>query len=504
MTRGERVIAFIEAFCLVPEGALVGRPMRLEQFQKEFILAVYDNPNTTLKAILSMARKNGKTALIAALVLVHICGPEARLNSQIVSGALSREQAGIVYKLAEKMVRLSPKLRERVRCVPSTKTLIGLGMNVEFKALAAEAKTNHGASPVVAILDEVGQIRGSQSDFVDAITTAQGAHENPLLLVISTQAPNDDDLLSVWIDDALTGEDPHTICHLHTAPPDCDLADAAAWKAANPGLDSFRSRTDVATQADRANRMPSFEPTFRNLILNQRVEMYSPFITKRTWLENGADPDDEAFFNGEVYVGLDLSARNDLTAAVIVAVYEGQFHVRPLFWTPRATVVERSKLERKPYEQWAMMGHIILVDGKSIDYEVVLRDLLDHTEGMNIVSVAFDRWRIDVFKKEMERADAELPLTPFGQGFKDMAPAIDYAETALLNGRVRHGKHPVLTMCVDNSRVEKDAAGNRKLNKGKATGRIDGAVAWVMAMGAASAADFDFEAGGVMAEPIIV
>ncbi|WP_433646419.1 phage major capsid protein [Kosakonia pseudosacchari] len=105
MTRGERVIAFIERFCIVPEGKLIGKPMRLDPFQKEFILAVYDNPAGTDMAILSIARKNGKTGLIAGILLAHLVGPEAVQNTQIVSGALSREQAAIVFNLAVKMVK---------------------------------------------------------------------------------------------------------------------------------------------------------------------------------------------------------------------------------------------------------------------------------------------------------------------------------------------------------------------------------------------------------------
>lgn len=236
MTRGGRVIAFIEAYCLVPEGEHVGKPIQLDAFQRKFILEVYDNPHGTRRAILSIGRKNGKTALIASLVLVHLVGPEAKLNSQIVSGALSRDQAAIVFALAAKMIQLSPKLSAVARIVPSGKRLIGLNKNVEYRALAADGHTSHGLSPILAILDELGQVRGPQSDFVDAIITSQGAHAAPLQVTISTQAPNDADLLSVWIDDALASGDRHTVCHLYAAPKECSLDDEAGWAAANPAL----------------------------------------------------------------------------------------------------------------------------------------------------------------------------------------------------------------------------------------------------------------------------
>src|SRR5690606_36265893 len=214
---------------LTPEGANVGEPMVLAEFQRKFIRDVYDNPAGTRRAFLTIARKNGKSALIAALLLAHLVGPEARLNSQIVSGAMSRDQAALVHGLAAKMVQLSPKLSKLVRIVPSSKRLLGLPLNTEYRALAADGKTAHGLSPVLAILDEVGQVRGPQSDFIDAITTSQGAHAEPLLIAISTQAATDADLFSVWLDDAAQSKDPRIVCHLYAAPEGCDLLDEEAW-----------------------------------------------------------------------------------------------------------------------------------------------------------------------------------------------------------------------------------------------------------------------------------
>ena len=166
MTRGEKVCAFIERYCLVPEGKLVGKPLKLMKFQRDFIKGIYDNKHGTSPAYLSVARKNGKSALIAGILLAHIVGPEARQNSQIISGARSRDQASLVFRLAEKMVRLSPKLSSLVKIIPSQKSLIGLALNVEYKAISAEAGTAHGLSPVLAILDEVGQVRGQQDAFI--------------------------------------------------------------------------------------------------------------------------------------------------------------------------------------------------------------------------------------------------------------------------------------------------------------------------------------------------
>ena len=488
MTRADRVIEFIETFCRVPEGALVGSPIRLEPFQVDFIRAIYDNPVGTKKAYLSLARKNGKTALIACLVLVHLVGPEAQQNSQIVSGAMSREQAGIVFSLVAKMIRLNSDLNDIIRIIDSRKELHGLPMGTHYRALAAEGQTAHGLSPVLAILDEIGQVRGPQSDFVDAITTSQGAHETPLLIAISTQAADNSDLFSVWLDDAKKSGDPRIVCHLHAAPEGSELDDEAAWRAANPALGIFRSLDDVRQQAAEAQRMPSAEATFRNLVLNQRVSTAAPFMSRSVW-ESCADDPRPLHECVEIYAGLDLSARTDLTAFVLAGLDdEGVWHVHPTFWTPSKGLQDRDKRDRQPYVLWNRKGFLRTTPGATVDYERVAKEIAELTEGLDVQAVAFDRWRIDLLKKEFDEIGLQLPLVPHGQGFKDMSPALDALESEALNGRIRHGGHPVLTMCAAGAVVTRDPAGNRKLDKSKATSRIDGMVALAMALGQAAKA----------------
>jgi phage terminase large subunit-like protein len=481
MTRGERVIAFIERYCVTPEGVHVGKPIKLAPFQRDFILEIYDNPSGTHTAYLSIARKNGKTALIAGMMLAHLVGPEARLNSQVISGARSREQAAQVYNYAEKMVMLSPGLRDIVRRIPSSKRLIGLPLNVEYKALSAESATAHGLSPVLAILDEVGQVRGPQDSFIDAITTAQGAHDNPLLVAISTQAATDADLFSIWLDDAKMSEDPRIVSHVYAAPDDCEVTDEKAWQAANPALGIFRSLDDLAEQAKKAARMPSAENTFRNLGLNQRVSTVCPFISIDVWKNCGGPVLD--FGSAPVWCGLDLSARTDLTALVMIGKIAGVWHVVPHFWTPEHGLMDRAKRDRVPYDLWAKQGYLHTTPGKTVDYEFVAQDIGAILQNIDVQTIAYDRWRIGLLQKELDGIGIALPLSEHGQGFKDMSPALDTLEAELMNGRVAHGMHPVLTMCAANAVISKDAAGNRKLDKHNATGRIDGLVAMAMAFG---------------------
>jgi len=479
--RADRVIRFCHKHIRIPDGALVGQPVRLADFQIDFIRAVYSDDVHVRRAYLSVARKQGKTALIAMLLLVHLVGPESKQNTQLISGARSRDQAGIVFDLASKMVRLNPYLSKIIRIIPSQKKLIGLLMGTEYRAISAEAKTAHGLSPVLAILDEVGQVVGPQDDFVDAIVTSQGAHDNPLLIAISTQAPTDADLFSIWIDDAERSKDPRIVSHVYRADESADVMDEAAWRAANPALGIFRSLDDLREQAIQASRMPSAENAFRNLCLNQRISTVSPFVSRSAWQDCGNYPD--SYEGQAVFAGLDLSARTDLTSFVLIFEANGFWHVHPFFWTPEDGLIERSKRDRAPYDVWVRDGFLRTTPGASVDYAFVAAEIADILSGCNVSMLAFDRWRMDLMKRELDSLGIELPLEPFGQGFKDMSPALDLLESELLNKRILHGNHPVLTMCAANAVVRRDEAGNRKLDKSKTTGRIDGMVALAMAMG---------------------
>jgi len=132
LTRAERNMKFVEKYLLVPEGKFVGNPIKLAVFQEYYFYAVFDNPHGTRRAYLSKARKNSKTTTIVLILLCYLIGPEAIQNSQIASGALSREQAGLVWSLANKIITQSPELEDLVHVVPSGKKLFGKTRNVEY------------------------------------------------------------------------------------------------------------------------------------------------------------------------------------------------------------------------------------------------------------------------------------------------------------------------------------------------------------------------------------
>ena len=281
MTRAERNIKWVERHLKIPEGPHVGQPLELPEFMRDDFVAIYDNDAGTRRAIISRGRKNAKTTECAAILLLHLCGKEARVNSQLYSTAQSRDQAAVIFGLASKMVRLNRDLHQFVRIRDTAKELICPELGTTFRALSADSSTALGLSPSLVIHDELGATRGPRSALYDALETATGAQSDPLSIVISTQAPTDADLLSVLIDDAKAAHDPRVVLRLNTADKSLDPFSEEAIRQANPALDLFMNRAEVLAMAHDAQRMTARQNEYKNLVLNQRVDRARRLSWKR-------------------------------------------------------------------------------------------------------------------------------------------------------------------------------------------------------------------------------
>lgn len=476
--KGAGAIRWIEKFCRIPKGPRVGQKVRLLAWQKEILRGIFDTP--TRRAIISMGRQNAKTTLAAYLLLLHLAGPRHQRNGLLVSSALTREQAAILFDTAAKIVRLSPELAATIDVIEFQKTLRCAELGTVYRALSADALPQLGLSPFFVVHDELGGVQGPFSKLYDVLESGGAAQRDPLSVVISTQARSDSDLLSRLIDDAATGADARVKLYLWTAPADDDPFVEKTWQLANPALGHFLNVEEVRAQAETARRMPSQEASFRNLILNQRIEAASPFVSPVVWKENGGVP--SALKGATVAGGLDLASVNDLTGLMLVAD-DGSVH--SFAWLPEEGLAEKSRLDKVDYVTWAREGLLLVSPGRAINFDFVAAFLRKIFDECNVQSIAFDRAYMRFLRPCLTRAgfsDAEMvKFVEFGQGFLSMSPAIRELETRLLEKKLKHGNHPVLTMCASNACVVTDDAGNRKFTKKKSTGRIDLLVALAMA-----------------------
>jgi len=484
LSRSGRVCAFLESLT-ISSGKLVGSKLKLRDFQRKFIEDTYrtveDNRRPVRMAVLSVGRKNGKTQLAAGLALAHLVGPEVEPRGEVYSCANDRAQAGKIFSEMCALIKNHEYLRARCNVLMHSKTIIDLETDSVYVALSREAKTKMGLSPSMVVYDELGSADGRE--LFDAMNTAMGSRVNPLMLVISTQAAEDIAPMSQLVDYGLRVKareitDPSFHLMLHTAPIDDDPWIEKTWRKANPALDDFRSLDDVERQAQQAQKLPTLENAFRNLILNQRVAAEVRFMERAAWKACGGKP--EIPDGAKVYCALDLGATRDMSALVLIYKdYDQIFHVRPYYWLP-GDVRARTDNDRVPYDTWQRQGYLTSA-GESTDPAMIARKIAELNGKYRILGLAFDRWRIADLKREMNAISCPVQLIEHGQGYRDMSPAVDILERLVVQKRIRHGNHPVLQWNAYNAVVVKDPAGSRKLDKSRSVGKIDGLVALAMA-----------------------
>jgi phage terminase large subunit-like protein len=434
--------------------------------------------------MLSMGRKNGKTGLAAALALAHLCGPEAIISGQVLSGAADRNQASIIFQAMQKMALLNEDIANRLIFREYNKTIEDVETGSMYTALSSDAKKAHGLSPNFFVADEVAQWR--DRELLDALRTGMGAHAEPLGLIISTRSPDPDNPLEELIrytEDVKEGiiHDPTFYGAIFSAPMDADPWAEKTWALANPALGDFRSLVDVRVQAQQAQRIPSQEAPFRAYILNQPVAVEERWLNMADWEACNAPPEPV----GACYGGLDLSTGPaDLTAFSLYWPASGALKT----WTflPTAGLDGKAKEDNAPYPLWKQQGHVILVPGRVIDRVWLGSWIANQTQGLELRGIASDRWGLEALTAEMEREGINLPWESHGAGYKDVSPSLIALERAIIDHRLQHGANPVLKWAASNASVDMDPAGNRKLSKQHSRGRIDPIISALYAVGLAA------------------
>lgn len=490
LSRVERVVAFLE-FLPITKGILLGKKMKLLPNQRRFIERVYGDEAVRI-AVFSEPRGNGKTGLVAGLALCHLLGPEAEERGECYSAAVNRLQSALMHDEMVAIIEQVPAFAAitRVRSGSQRRQIEvtdGPGTGSKYEALSADARRGHGLAPSWWAYDEMAQTRDRR--LFDALRTAMGKRNRCLGIILSTQAEDDEHPLSQLIDDGINGIDPSLVIDLTSAPANANVFDQDVIRACNPALGIFLDAETLFKEAEQARRLPSAESSFRNLRCNQRIATAADLLcTPSVWKQGDAEIDEGIFRDGRpVYGGLDLSARLDLTALVLGAEDDqARIHLKPFAWTPEKTLLTRTQRDGAPYDAWHRSGALHATPGLTIDYDYVLADIARETEGINLVRIGFDSWNINTLRQAMSRNGIVLPLEPFVQGYKSYSPAIREFEVAATEGRLIHGGHPVLRWCISNTVLVHQPGtpqGNRKPEKRRTYGRIDLAVATLMAIG---------------------
>jgi len=500
-------IAFFEETLCLNGGAFEGKPFILDDWQAFIVGSLYGWQRFDAQldgwvrrfrvAYVETAKGSGKSPLAAGVGMYGLTA-DGEARAEIYAAATKRDQAMILFRDAVAMRQHSPSLMKRL-------TTSGTGENVWNLAYTANGSffrpisADDGASgprPHVALLDEVHEHKTAQ--VVEMLRAGTKSRRQALIFMITNSGAGKMTPCGIYhdygcevaagkrVDDAFFA----FVCGVD--PDDDPLADERCWPKANPSLQNrnLPGLQYLREQVTEARGMPAKEAIVRRLNFCQWTAAINPWLSAHVW-----DPCQQSFTVAQLrgrraFGGLDLSSTTDLTAFVLLVEPEhpgGAWSILAWCWLPDEGLADRAQRDRVDYAAWKRAGYLETTPGRAISKRAVLQRVAQICSEFDVQGIAADRWRLEDFQQQATDDGISLPaLLPFGQGFKDMSPAIDAFETAILNRTVQHNGHPVLTWCAANAVTDSDPAGNRKLNKAKATGRIDLVVAAVMAYASVS------------------
>lgn len=440
------------------------------------------------KCYFSVARKNAKTQILAAIALYLLCMDDEQ-KPEIYMAARDRDQAALCYSAARDMVYAAPELRAILKVTEYHRRIENRMNGGIMRAVSSEGKSKHGYNPSAVIFDELHAWSASEQELYDALTTGSGARRQPLQLMITTAGHDSLSICGREYEYAKaildrTIEDTTYLPIIYEVPRDADWTDEALWPLANPALDTIVSRQFLREECAKAKARPAEQNKFRRLYLNQWTEANEAWIPLIEWDQCGDEVPLEDLESVPCFGGLDLGATRDLTSFVLVWPYEGKYFVKPWFYIPEEGLRERGQRDNVPYPLWAQQGHIRLTPGAVTDWRFVTAHIKELRGQFNIQAVAFDRAGARDTAADLK--DDGLEVLDFGQGFMSMSPAAKRLEELVYARQLVHGGHPVLRWNCGCTTIANDPAGNIKPVKPsrlKDTKRIDGIVAACMALG---------------------
>lgn len=515
----QRAINFFPDMLVFTDGDKVGEPFVLELWQQFIVGSLFgwkgeDGWRRFRNAYIEIGKGNGKSPLAGGIGIMLLAADNEGA-AEVYAAATKLDQAKILWNDAKRMVESSPILADAL--VVRSNAIVDLASNSVFKPISSEKRGLDGPRVHGGLIDEIHE--HADPVVVNKLRAGTKARKQALIVEITN-----------------SGVDKTSICYQHheftirllkgveqrSIATDawfgfiCALdekdkwdEDESCWIKANPNLGVSIQLKYLREQVSEARGMPAKRSIVARLNFCQWVGAENPWIDEDKWNAcqlSWANVDEKALRTVPCFLGLDLSSRKDLTALAAVWKFKDGLLGKVFYFTPKEGLEERAKNDRTPYDVWVEEGWIKATPGSIVDYAFVADMIKQLDAEFNVVGVAFDPWRIGLLENELSEVGCTVELIKHGQGFtggaksnemdegkikpkdKDtetlwMPKSIEVWEEAILNGQYKVEDNPVTTMCSANAVLVSDPAGNRKFEKRKATGRMDGTVAQAMAVG---------------------
>lgn len=468
-------------------GKTSGKPFILEPFQ-QFIVANLigwywkeSNDRRFTSAYIEMARKGGKTALIAALAMYYFIA-DGEDNAEIDIAANNFEQAKICFSFIQQYaMQLDPKHKDLKVYRSSIKLLTNASI---INVFSADDKGKDGFNASVGIIDEYHSAPNSKMR--DIIKSSQGMRQNPMLLTITSSGFDKtlpcyklrttctEILSEIKTDDSL-------FCIIFSLDENDDWTNEEVWIKSNPNLGNTVTKKYLREQVQSAINNPTEETSVRTKNLGQWLSSSEVWISDN-YINQVTEKIDISDFSDDdlCYIGCDLSSVSDMTAMSYLIVKNDIFYFKTDYYLPESALIESPN--RELYKHWQRTGQLKITSGNVVDYDYIINDLSQIRNRVTIYKIGYDQWQSTQFV--INATELGFPLEPYSQSIGNFNKPTREIERLIKSNKVRIDNNEITRWMFRNVALKADHNGNVKPNKGLGKDKkIDGVIAMIESLG---------------------
>ena len=487
-------VAFASRACVFIEhlrhikGALAGTRIILEPWQIFILTTVFgwvdgEKKRRFRHVYIEVPRGNGKSALSSGVALYALAA-DGEGGAECYTFATTRDQARIVFDTSKAMVSMSPDLAREFGLTKQAHSVTVMKTGSVLMPKSAEGSTLDGLNTHIAVIDELHAHK--TRELYDVVVTSLGKRRQPLLWVITTAGFDNAGICyevrtmvtrvldRTVIDDAQFGI-------IYTIDPDDDWRTEAALKKANPNWGVSVMPAEVMRLQRTAMELPSSQNNFKTKHLDVWCSASAAWMDLNAWAACEDTGLDLADFEGcPCWIGLDLAAKNDITAKVRLFPYKDGFAVFAEYYLPKVSI---EKATNSQYSGWEIEGRLTATDGAMTDMKVVEEGLREDLSRFDVQAIGFDPW--NALSLSTSLANDGAPMVEYRNTVEKFSDPMKRVEAMVQGGKLRHGDDPVMRWMMGNVVAKRDAKDNIFPRKERYENKIDGVVALIMAVGLA-------------------
>ncbi len=486
--RANHAIEFVENFCKHSKGKMGGKPFIMELWQRAMTAALFgfvhkiDGVRKYREFILIVARKNGKSAWASAIAL-YMQMADGEPGPECVSAATKKDQAKIVWSEAKRMVKKSPVLSKRMRCLVAE--IVSDFNDGVFKPLSSDSNTLDGLNVHCSVIDELHAIE--DKNLYDVIVDGMTAREQPISIITTTAGTVREGIFDIKYDECeriINGYDSGEYVDERVLPIIYELdnrkewTDPECWAKANPGLGTIKNANQLKAKVEKAKANPLLVKNLLCKDFNIRETSNEAWLTFEQ-INNPTKYDLSLLKPRYGIGGADLSTTTDLTNATVIFMLPGDsnIYVKQMYWLPEDLLEQRTKEDKIPYDIWCDLGLLRTTPGNKVHYKFVTEWFLEIQNEYDIYLpwIGYDSWSATYWVEEMKNNFGKECMEAVIQGKKTLSGPMKSLGADLSSKKIIYDNHPILKWCLTNTSVEVDKNNNIQPAKGNSSRRrIDG------------------------------